>query len=587
MASPAQSRSVHPRRIIVPPTPENQRIYNDIRQTHERMRLQTHVTSQQNLLPPSAAPSVSTSTIHSPIDEPGSPSTQDPATQDANQTKRPRGRRKGPLEASTRLRTALKRKLKLACPHHRAKKITCDCHDFSKLDENYDNSLLQRSPSRGRLHDQSDIAPLTPMERAINRETFGTGGGAAITPSDQDPVLLPDYIDLSSSISDQESVVRSSVQRVVSGFNTDSVHLDRDMLQAPGQTYYPGNDIGAQSPSGDIPDEYLEIGSQMRDFPNRWQCEYKGSADSMSDTSSEPCPWTGPFKDLSWHFRAEHRHFHDINPRIWLVCTVCHTKFRLPNSNPNDPESPLSSSRCTKESCSGSCQRWYYGSTKDESVVGSAIALSHSSESEAGFSWDRQLDGNPSWLAGGGSNGGHSPYYAGGSSYDRAYFYNAKWDTSSSSSGGASDCGRCPRDCLRFPARKDRAWWHPSGSGTKISHSLAQPKHSIYRCPMKLVSYAKLPIGHLLSIIIPLLTTIIREGGYLAETNPLRVCTIGWLSLVLLLVGFIATWTLKDRVRPQTADEPNNRVQGRHRPRNRFAPDEIFGRHGFGALITA
>ncbi|KAI0384556.1 hypothetical protein F5Y04DRAFT_232077 [Hypomontagnella monticulosa] len=542
MASPAQARNAHPPRIVVAPTLENQRIYNEIRQTHERMRLQTHVASQQNLIPPSAAPSVST--IHSPVDEPGSPSTQDPATQDGSQTKRPRGRRRGPLEAATRLKTALKRKLKLACPNHRAKKITCDCHDFSKLEEHYDKFLLQRSPSRGRSHDQSDIAPM------INRETFGTGG-AAITPSDQETMLLSDFIDLSPSINDQDGVVRSSVQRVVSGFDADSVHLDRDMLQAPGQTYYPGNEIGTQSPSGDIPDEYLEIGSQMRDYPNRWQCEYKGSSDSMSDTSSEPCPWTGPLKELSYHFRTEHHHFHDVNPRIWLVCTVCHTKFRSPNPNPNHAEPPLSSSRCTKASCSGPCQRWYYGSTKDESVVESAIALSHSSESDAGFSWNLQFDGNTSWLGGGGSNGGHSPYYGGGGSFERSYLLSTKWDTSSNSSGTLSDCGRCPQDCHR-PPRKDRAWCHQSGPGMTISPYTIQRKHSIHRCPIRLLSYVRFSIGHLLSIIIPLLTTIIREGGYLAEAQPLRFCAISWWSLVLLLIGFVATWTLKDRVKSTT-----------------------------------
>lgn len=111
-----------PTRITVEPTPDNQRIYNKIRQTYERLRQQTHLTSQQNLVPPSAAPS--TSTVKSPIlDEPVAPPPQDEISRNQDLPKRPRGRRSEPPATDTRLNTAVKRKLKLACPHHRAKKV--------------------------------------------------------------------------------------------------------------------------------------------------------------------------------------------------------------------------------------------------------------------------------------------------------------------------------------------------------------------------------------------------------------------------------------------------------------------------------
>ncbi|KAI1803693.1 hypothetical protein F4811DRAFT_323373 [Daldinia bambusicola] len=569
MASPNQTfrgyESRHAHRIIVEPTPENQRIYNEIRQTHERMRLQTHVASQHNLLPPQAAPSI-TSTIHSPTDEPGTPSVQDGTTQGTDQPRRQRGRRKGPLDSRTRLNTALKRKLKLACPHHRAKKITCDCHDFSRLEEGYQSALFPASPSRGRLHDRNDVVMLTPTDQTWN--TFGAGG-AAMASSDQDSTMN-DFIDLHSSIGDHEAV-RSDVQQIVSGFDADSVHLDSAMLQVPGQTYHPGNDMGTQSPDGHVQLEYLEIGSQMEIYPNRWQCEYKGSMDSGSETSSEACHWTGPLRELSNHFRTKHHPFHDVNPRFWLVCTRCRARVRAPN----DLESPLSPFRCTRESCSGSCQRWYYGSAKDESVVGSAVTLTQYSESEAAFSSSFPPEGNQPWLGGGATNSRYGSYFGTANSYGNSYYYNAKWETSSDSSNNSrTNYGNPARKPL-CPARRDY-------TRCKLSR----------QCPVGLLPYAKLPIGHLLSIVIPLLTTIIRESSCFTESGPLpshamNTDALSWSSLVLVLIGFVATWSVKDRVGPRLDVEPY--YQGhRHRHLGDRRPSEgVLIRHHFSALITA
>ncbi|KAI0848167.1 hypothetical protein F5Y00DRAFT_253533 [Daldinia vernicosa] len=555
--------SRHGSRIIVEPTPENQRIYNDIRQTHERMRLQTHVVSQQNLLPPQAAPSIG-STIHSPTDEPGTPSTQDATTQDTDRSRRQRGRRKGPLEARTRLNTALKRRLGLTCPHHRAKKTTCDCHDFRLLEEGYQNTLLSRPPSHGRSHGRNDILSLTPIER--NWNTFGAGGAAMVS-SEQD--FIPnDSIDLQSSIGNH-GAVRSDVQQIVSGFDAASVHLDSAMLQAPGQTYHPGNDMGAQSPNGHIHLELLEIGSQMEIYPNRWQCEYKGSIDTASNTSSETCHWTGPLWELSNHFRTRHHPFHDVNPRFWLVCTRCRARARAPD----DLESPLSPFRCTRESCLGSCQRWYYGSTRDESVAGSAVALTQSSESEAGYSWTFQPEGNQPWSGGGASNNGYGSYFGASNPHERPYYHNAKWETSSDSSTPLTDCSDSPRKPLR-PARKYY-------TGCK----------SPRQCPIHLLSFAKLPIGHLLSIIVPLLATIIRESSHFTEPGPLPSRAINtnafsWWSLILVLIGFLATWSLKDRARSRGFNEPIYRDRRRQHRRGQFPCDEGFIIRHFNTLMT-
>ncbi|KAI1648850.1 uncharacterized protein F4817DRAFT_314486 [Daldinia loculata] len=569
MTSPNQTsrgyESRHVSRIIVEPTPENQRIYNDIRQTLERLRLQTHVVSQQNLLPPQAAPSIG-STIHSPTDEPGTPSTQDVTTQDADRSRRQRGRRRGPLNSRTRLNTALKRKLKLACPHHRAKKTTCDCHDFCLLEEGYQNTLLSQSPSHGRLHGRTEFMSLTPIERTWN--TFGAGG-AAMASSEQDSIL--NDIDLQSSVGDHEAV-RSDVQQIVSGFDADSVHLDSTMLQAPGQTYHPGNDMGTQSPDGHIQLEFLEIGSQMEMYPNRWRCEYRGSIDTASETSSETCHWTGPFRELSNHFRTKHHPFHDVNPRFWLVCTRCRARARAPN----DLESPLSPFRCTRESCLGSsCQRWYYGSTRDESVAGSAVALTQSSESEAGYSWSFQPEGNQPWLGGGASNNGYGSHFGARNPHEHPYYHSAKWETSSDSSTPLTDCGNPPRKPLR-PVRK-------------YYTRCKSPR----QCPIRLLSFAKLPISHLLSIIVPLLTTIIRESSHFTVSDPLQPRAINtdafsWWSLILVLIGFVATWSLKDRARSRVFNEPIHRDHRRQHRRGQFPSDEGFIiRHHFNTLMTA
>ncbi|OTA95437.1 hypothetical protein M434DRAFT_209576 [Hypoxylon sp. CO27-5] len=572
-----EPRNTH--RIIVEPTPENQRIYNEIRQTHERLHLQTHVASQQNLLPPQSAPSVST--VYSPTYELDTPPTLDASTQDTDPPKRPRGRRRGPLEATTRLHTALKRKLRLACPRHRAKKTTCDCHDFSKLEEGYHSSPLPRPSSRGISHDQTDFPSLTPIERTLNRETFGAVGGA-ITPSDQeDPNEL---ITLQPSIEDNESV-RSDVRQILTRFDTDSVHLDREMLQAPGQTYHPGNDIGSPSPRSHVPDEFLEIGSQMMGLPNRWHCEYKGLPDAVSETSSEPCSWSGPFRDLSSHYRTEHHPFYDVFPCFWFVCRYCDTKVQALD----DLESSSSPFRCSKERCPGSLEKRYYGSTREESVVGSAVTLTQSDESEAGYSWNLPPDRNLPWLRRAGSAGRYNQYFDAGSSNERSH-YDAKWDTGSDSSGLSSDCSRCPLEYFRF-SRKDCTGCHPLVPTMKTSHSIAQPIHSIHQCPVRLLPFAKLPIRHFFSIVLPLVTTIIRDGGYFINSNSLpfdivETDAISWWSLILLLIGFMTTWALKDRAKPHAVNEPRYRARGRQRPRNQIRPNEFSVWHILDTLIT-
>ncbi|KAI1771650.1 hypothetical protein F4818DRAFT_444978 [Hypoxylon cercidicola] len=537
-----------PPRIIVEPTPDYQHIYNDIRQTQERQRLQMHLACQQNLLPPPSAPS--TSTIHSPTDEPVTPSTQEPTSQDADLPRRPRGRRRGPLPADTRWNTHVKRKLKLTCPHHRAKKTKCNCHDFSLLEEGYQSFLQQRSTSHRRSQGSNDISPLTPSDRIFNREMFGIGGAAM----DQEP-LSTDIDILQSTAGDDDNVVRSDVQQIVSGFDADTVRLDRIMLQAPGQTYHPGNDIGTPSPRGYPQEDDLEIGSQNPFHPNRWYCRYKGDVDSLAEASSQ-CPWTGTMDNLRSHFWIDHHPFQDASPRFWHVCTHCGTKVQ-PQNDLGPP--PL---HCATAGClDPTFERWYFGSTRSESVADSIPGLTQSSESEAAFSY-LSPDGDQSRLGGRGSGGAYNPYLGADNSYELANFYNAKWDTNSNSSDELSGCGCYARDGLRSLARRDGAERHSSILRAKLYRKARPEKCSPRQCPIRLLSYVKLSVGHLLSIMLPLLvTTVIRESGYLFEPSPSSLCTLGsdatsWWSLVLLCLGFLTTWAFKDQqARTRSADK--------------------------------
>ncbi|KAI1101445.1 hypothetical protein F4804DRAFT_11512 [Jackrogersella minutella] len=566
-------------RILVEATPENQRMYNEIRHYHERERhhLETHVASQRNLIPPPAAPSVSTA--HSPIDDPETPSTHEYTTQDPDRPRRQRGKRKGPLDPVARLNTALKRKFKLACTRHRAKKTTCNCHDFSKLEEGYNNSLPSQpsqpsqSSSHDKSHDQSSILSLRPVEQISHPETFGAGGGA-ITPSDHDGITN-DLIDLQSSIGGHEGVVRSEVQQIVNRFDPESVYLDSEMLQTPGLTYYPGNDISTQFPIEHTREELLEIGSQSPDHPIRWHCEYKGSPDAASETSSETCSWSGPFRELSEHFRAHHHHFHDISPSVYIVCARCHARAQ----DRNDPRSPVSPSRCSRAHCSGTCQKWYYGSTRDESVLGSTIALTCSDEFETGSWRNLQMGWNQSWLGGGSSYGGNT--FGTPSSYGHSNLHNAKWDASSGLSDHLSDR-------IHILTRKDNTRWCPSDLGMKMSHSVTPSWHSSSECPIRLLPHVRLPVIYLLSVITLLVTIITRESSYSTEliSSPSRiddVDIISWLSLALGFVGFVMTWTLKDRAVSSDIGESSHPARGNHRTRNRHPLSRL--RYGVVSIV--
>lgn len=144
----SESISSHTPKIVIEPTERTQEIYNQIRKEQNRLNLHSHVTSQTNddlLNVPNApgmvrSPTVEscTSSIYSGPEDLLASATQESSVAENSQGRRPRGRRHRPLDAETRLHTALKRKLKLTCEKHRQKKTTVS----RLLEHNIDQKIL-------------------------------------------------------------------------------------------------------------------------------------------------------------------------------------------------------------------------------------------------------------------------------------------------------------------------------------------------------------------------------------------------------------------------------------------------------------
>lgn len=134
--SRSHSSSSHaPSRIVVEPTEENQRIYNQTKAEQSRHQVPSQ-TDDDLLCPPNAAPAMARSESYASSNCSGSEDPPTPAAQESTATnngpaRRQRGRRHRPLDADTRFYTALKRKLKLTCDKHRQKKTTVSSHSRS------------------------------------------------------------------------------------------------------------------------------------------------------------------------------------------------------------------------------------------------------------------------------------------------------------------------------------------------------------------------------------------------------------------------------------------------------------------------
>ncbi|KAI0600701.1 hypothetical protein F4775DRAFT_545095 [Biscogniauxia sp. FL1348] len=402
-----------PHKWTIESTPEIQSCYNKVRADIERHANQNHLHPPATTHYP-RSPSDENYLIQSPIhSQSHSPiigfedANHGPASQGTTETKRLRGRRRGPLNMQTRINTAFKRKTKLICKDHRAKKIACECFDFTKLEERYPGLQTYESSDRPAIlspaTSQSWPPVTSPSDGAPNVDLAGTGGAALISSHRNDEMN-----ELDSPLG-LIPTVRSNVHSAATLdiYSAESVAALRQASM--GQPYHPGATTHINPEQ--IPEQLglLPIGSEMLGFPTRWQCEFQPSADNGSEVSSEVCSWTGPLKDLSIHFQACHSAFE--YERYWSKCTHCATLKEGWNGG-----------ACTGNNCSRTrWQRWVYGSTVEKSIPVTTPTFTQSGASESGFSWNF----DPAWekLNPSGtelSNGWYNSYSANSSYYDHS-----------------------------------------------------------------------------------------------------------------------------------------------------------------------
>ncbi|KAI0487390.1 hypothetical protein F4859DRAFT_254200 [Xylaria cf. heliscus] len=351
--------------IMIEPTVEYQQFYNQTRRDMDRQRLEYHVTEENSLEPPKAqSMSRSTtsdslpspSTVCSHADDGGTPFPPNHATE-AVRSRPPRGKRTGPLDMETRTKTAFKRKFKLTCQFHRTKKISCNCHDFSKLEAAY---IRSRADER-RKNGASGGRPVRPFG---DLGTFGAGGAA--------PATIPRYqnFDLSSDLPTGLIPQVHANLRSVLDFDIQSEASVNAIVTAPREApfYIPVS----------IPVEFA-IGSSMP-YRNRWECRYQHTMEETGSLASMgPCSWTGPLEQLADHFTTQHHPFVYPEQPCRSICSRCEAETpgwvddracREPDKCASDdwqkwlygipaPQSRTLPSRLTVSEASGSRTSWF------------------------------------------------------------------------------------------------------------------------------------------------------------------------------------------------------------------------------------
>ncbi|KAI0162236.1 hypothetical protein GGR57DRAFT_315833 [Xylariaceae sp. FL1272] len=385
LAPPRQSQHGPGESILIEPTAQHQQFYNQARREADKCRLEFHVAQQNNLaIPPRAEaiarsptsdshPSPSTGPSHAgDSDSPFSPA----STSESARSKPHRGRRRGPLDLETRVKTAFKRRFKLTCDFHRAKRTSCKCFDFSKLEAGYQNSITSETSQRNRAQSRSASQNEISRESLRDIETFSTGGAAPSTPSY--PEL--DSADLLTSLHSPNQV-QQRIQPILRFdiYSQDSVN---EMMSTPVDPPY----IPPLLPTLPQTELYpLPIGRQMS-FRNRWTCEFDYGEDTSSLASLEPCPWTGPFEQLCSHFSTTHHSFEPMDEPCWSSCAQCCT------IGPGWDTAPacIAAGRCSQDAW----QKRFYGATTRR-AQGGLRAITVSEPSDNDFSNQELLWGTP------------------------------------------------------------------------------------------------------------------------------------------------------------------------------------------------
>ncbi|KAI8627052.1 hypothetical protein F5Y19DRAFT_477942 [Xylariaceae sp. FL1651] len=558
LAPPSHSKA-HPRNpqnvtqeiLTIEPTVEYQRFYNQNRREMDRLRLEIHVAEENNLAPPPQAVPMSRSTTSESLPSPSTvhshacsgdpPLSPDPTTEVAR-SKPHRGRRKGPLDIEKRTKTAFKRKFKLTCAFHRAKKTGCNCHDFSKLEEGYQRSVAIDTARKQRTRSQSANGNDLSRTSYGDIGTFGTGGAAPTTPSYRDF----DLHELPSAVQ-SATPMRASVQPILR-FNIDSEDSVNEMVSAPvEQPYF----LGTSAPRDKLTQEasYLvTIGSQMN-FPNRWSCEYQSTEDNGSLASGDACSWTGPFKQLSLHFQTEHHPFREADEPRWSMCAKCGT------ISPGWDDAPgcIAAGTCSQDLW----KKWYYGTATHQSSLGPQ-PLTVSEISGSAYSGLQ----DPPWSAAGSSGTDlcHHPYshaFSKSGFYEHSNHGKENIEAAENKQSGNEDY-RPNKIHSRYQshgkaARRIRRYRLTSGISTRNRDT--KPGSALRRPPLSLPCRTSRPHWHLaLSLLAHLAYFLPKKNRLGSFRNALlvlvvHICYLALWSLILLGLGALAAWILMDSLR--------------------------------------
>ncbi|ORY67453.1 uncharacterized protein BCR38DRAFT_158580 [Pseudomassariella vexata] len=502
-------------------TPQTQIIYNRIREEEDRHSLQHHVNSQNLRPPPTRSLAMSPSMTNESrrnLEVPGP---------DPGKGKRPRGRRHRPLDPAKKFKTAIKRALKLVCHDCRAKKVTCECYDFSKLEEAYQAGQAARAEQLA-SHDPAP-AP-TPQYTSIN-DLLGIDGGWTT------PVALEDDLgELTDPL--QQPSAPQRIRQFVSHFGVDSVPSGPSIHQEPTdqQAYRLPNVRSDSPPALSVP---FPIGSEMFEYPGRWRCEFFKPDRPTPSIWSDECSWTGPMESLELHFRTDHHSFQD--PEFWCQCEACHGL--VPGEEPPRV--------CENEECYGMARwkRWYYGHMLVESVAPSTQALTQYTESESGYShdhrgpWDRACPGGGGGsysfgsFSGGNSNGHCRRSHASDTTCET---YHDEFPDESSPHPFTLLSSPISSVCSWTMEYKSRSPFEPSEVGAcRLQRLLGSRRH------------AWLQLQFFYTLAMSLLVIITLDAGCLSQMTRMHAgcvdvrMSVPILSAALLLSSFMGTWLVK------------------------------------------
>lgn len=334
------ARRIKPK-IIVEPTPERQIIYNRVRGEFERQQHDDqwlHLPTHQSIHMSRSSSSASTSLTEA---------------ERRDQLPRPRRRRHGPLNSDTRLRTALRRSLKLVCNDCRSRKVVCDCYDTSRLEEAYTAS---RGPTASR--GLSSAASEQRCSSSAASEQRWYRAKELEFPSDGVDNIMPE--DIANSDWGESSSPWQSAKEYASQFNAQTLLFGPIPAKA---TPYKSLSAPPLNIETGLSAYGFAVGSEVAEDPaGRWRCEFSSNSDT--------CLWTGPLDELNQHWRTSHHPIRQEEP--WSECTNC-CRLRMGWDKPY---------LCLDELCSptgATWKRWLYG----RRAVGSPMSRVRSEDSEA------------------------------------------------------------------------------------------------------------------------------------------------------------------------------------------------------------